>query len=526
MTSDASEVGKLRVALDELRLINNLVTKISHVRETNHIMEIIIAELVQVTGADQGVISLVSPLEEEDLVTVVRDSSSDPDALPYQVSSLISGWVLREKRLLKVDDLDNDERFSGLSSEDGKYKSVVCCPMIVRDEPIGLTTLIRKTAKGPFGDDHCRLAGILASQTAQLLSNARLYEEVADKNRLLEISRKQLADENLQLKSEVGASFAFENIIGKSPAMKKVLSLTSRFADNESPVLITGDTGTGKELIAKAIHFNSRRKNKPFVIKNCGVKTETLLESELFGHIKGAFTGADRNKPGLFKQADGGTIFLDEIGEAPAPTQVAILRVLETGEIRPVGANATEYVDVRIISATNRDLSEEMADNNFRRDLFYRLNTFTIELPSLSHRRDDIPLLVHYFLKKLKIKLNNEQLSITPEALEVLSRYHWPGNIRQLENEIERAAVVNDLKGRIDVNDLSPTVRQVGGGELPGAAYRGPLRDAVGQLECDIIKSTLDEYDGNILQTSKVLGLTRKGLKDKITRYNISLDQS
>jgi Nif-specific regulatory protein len=524
MSEDSPQLHKLQTALDELRIINNLLDRICRVRETNHIMQTIVSELIRTTGANQGIINLVTPSKDDVLRTVVRDRKSDAGGLPYKVSDLISGWVLKNKKMLKIDDLDRDDRFQGLSSDDGRNKSIVCFPMMVRNEIIGLTTLVRGSEKGPFADDHCRLAGILTSQSAHILSNAMLLEELARKNELLEISSKKLKAENIRLRGEVRATFGFENIIGKSPAMKNVLGLVSRFCGNDSPILITGETGTGKELIARAIHYNSDRKDKPFVIKNCGVKTETLLESELFGHMKGSFTGAIRDKAGLFKEADGGTIFLDEIGDAPLSTQAAILRVIQNGEIRPIGSTKTEYVDVRILSATNKDLNEEIKKSAFREDLFYRLNTFLIELPPLRHRKDDIPLLADYFLKRLRIKTGNENLSMSAAAMDSLCRHPWPGNIRQLENEIERAAVICNIDGSIEPHDFSPELLTGMTGSVDAGRYRGRLRDSVAEVETEIIKSALAEYKGNILQTSKALGLTRKGLKDKISRYNIDLE--
>ncbi|SYZ74340.1 hypothetical protein TRIP_C80017 [Candidatus Zixiibacteriota bacterium] len=519
-----NRLDAVQSALQELKDINRVLDRICRVRETNHIMSIIIDELISLTDAGQGVINLISPAEDSDLITVIRRQASQTEDFPYKISSLITGWVLKNNRLLKIDNLDADERFGGLSSENGKFKSIICSPMVVRGETIGLTALVRNQERGPFTEDQCRLVGIIVSQSAQILSNALLLDELAQKNKLLEISQKKLHDENISLKAELDAHFSFENIIGNSPAIKRVLTLASKVASNDSPLLIIGATGTGKELIARAIHHSSPRGRKPFVVKNCGIKTESLLEAELFGYVKGAFTGADRDRPGLFREASGGTIFLDEIGEAPLPTQVAILRVIETGEIRPVGAAKTEFVDVRVISATNRDLREEIKKGTFREDLFYRLNTFIIELPSLNQRREDIPLLVHYFLRQLQVKLGTGDLSVTPAALNLLSNYQWPGNIRQLENEIERAAVINDRGGEIDICDFSPEILSRAGTAAESHEYQGVLREAVEKVEKDIILSTLRENKGNILKSSRLLGLTRKGLKDKIARYGLKIE--
>lgn len=510
----------LRTAVSELQSVNSLLESICRVRETNHIMLRVVNELVRLTDADQGVISLVNDDDQISDQTVVRARPSNPAALPYKVDQQVCGWVLSRRVVLKIDDLDNDPRFPGLISEDGAIKSIICAPMIARGEVVGLTTLVRRAALGPFIDAHARLVGIITSQSAQVLANAILLEDLGRKNALLQESYHRLQEENVRLADTVAGIYSFESIIGQSTSMRQVLTLASKVASNDSPVLITGPTGSGKELVARAIHYNSGRRKNPYVIKNCGVRTETLLESELFGHVRGAFTGADRDKPGLFREADGGTVFLDEIGDAPEATQTAILRVIENGEIRPVGASRPEYVDVRVISATNKDLKRAMEAGTFRSDLYYRINAVTILIPSLMERRTDIPLLIEHFLTKQRLRMNRPDLALTPDAMAALQRYHWPGNVRQLENEIERAAIVSDNEGFIDVCDLSTDV--CAGSEGGGSDSKsGQLRDAVDRLEREMIQGTLLETNGNIQRSARLLGLTRKGLKDKISRYGI-----
>ena len=522
--SDLQKILQLEEALAELETINRVLGRICQVCETNHIMSIIVNELVSCTGAAQGVINLVASGKTDNMETIVRDADRRDEEV-FRLDDLVAGWVLTHKRQLKIDNTDADDRFPGLTSDGGRFKSLVCTPMIVRGNIIGLTSLVRDEKAGPFSDGQCRMVGIIVSESAHILANALLMKDLARKKELLEITRQALSDENARLQSEVADTFAFENIVGRSPAMKRVLTLASKVSANDVPVLITGPTGTGKELIARAIHYNSRRRKRPFVVKNCGVKTESLLESELFGHVKGAFTGADRTKEGLFKEADGGTIFLDEIGDAPQSTQMAILRVLENGEIRPVGAGRTEFVDVRIISATNKDLSQGISDGTFREDLFYRLNTVTIELPPLHNRPEDIPLLVHVFLDQLKAKLGYDRLSISPEALNALMQYPWPGNVRQLQHEMERAAVVCEAGGTINVNHLSRDIQKGSDLDRGRQIPKGSLRRVVEQIEREMIADALAATHGNILKSAEVLGLTRKGLKDKMTRYGINPDQ-
>jgi transcriptional regulator with GAF, ATPase, and Fis domain len=524
MTNNIPKNSDSAELLDNLIFINNLINKICGLRETNHIMESIIVELVAKSNADQGTISLLSGSCSSNLSTVVRVIDKSQKELPYQLGIQLIGWMQKNKTLLRIDDLDSDPRFNGLNSHDGKYKSLICYPMIVRGDLIGMTSLIRSVSKSPFTDSDCRLLGILVPQSSQILFNTRLLEDLAKTNELLELSRNKLKDDYIRLQIELKSSFAHENIVGKSSSMKKVMVQVSKYCSMDSPILITGETGTGKDLIAQAIHYNSDRKAKPFVVINCGLKTETLLESELFGHLRGSFTGAVKNKSGLFKEADGGTIFLDEIGDAPLSTQAAILRVIQNGEIRPLGSTKTEFVNVRVISATNKNLNKQMADGLFREDLFYRLSTYTIAIPPLRERRDDIPLLVNHFINKAKIKVKRETLSISPGALDILANYQWPGNIRELENEIERAAVTCGPSGVIEPADLSKNVTSATADDFNFLEFNGELHAAVEKVERSIIKKALAINKGNYTQTAKLLGLTRKGLMNKISRYKISID--
>jgi transcriptional regulator with GAF, ATPase, and Fis domain len=519
MASD--DITKLRQALDELQTINRVLDRIARVRESNHILAIIIEELVNATQADQGVINLLTEQSTGDPETVVRRGNRDVDSLPFKVDQILSGWVLRERRTLKIDDLDNDERFPGMISDDGRMKSVLICPMTSRDQTIGLLSLVRTEQSGKFTDEQARLVGIVASQSAHVLANTLLLEQMARANALLEQSASALQEENKRLLEDISESCSFESMIGQSPVMRELLTLASKVASHDSPVFISGPTGSGKELLARAIHFSSPRKSRPFVVKNCGVKTESLLESELFGHVRGAFTGADRDKAGLFREADGGTIFLDEIGDAPLSTQVAILRALENGEIRPVGADGTEKVDVRVISATNQDLAEMVEDGSFRRDLLYRLNTFSLNLPPLSARPGDIELLAKHFVDVFRVKLGKQRLVLSDDALSALQSYHWPGNVRQLKHELERAAVICSNESEIHATDLSQEVVGGAGGEIDIRGFRGQLRDILNRVEKEVLISALREHDGNIMRTSQELGLTRKGLRDKMSRHQI-----
>ncbi|CCE11053.1 two component sigma-54-dependent hydrogenase transcriptional regulator, Fis family [Bradyrhizobium sp. STM 3843] len=304
--------------------------------------------------------------------------------------------------------------------------------------------------------------------------------------------------------------------------MRGVIELGRRAADYDISVLITGESGTGKELLARAIHYGSARATKAFVIQNCGALPDELLESELFGCKKGAFTGAYQDRIGLFEVADGGTIFLDEIGETSPAFQVKLLRVLQESEIRPLGAQRVRKVDVRVVAATNRDLEAEVEAGRFRRDLYYRLAAFPVHMPALRDRPMDIPLIAEGVLSAVKVSFNRPNLRFASAALEEFSRYHWPGNVRELQNEIQRMAVLADadelrcppFAGRRTPRRASPAAN----GQLNGSAT---LKDKVEDLEKAVIINYLEKYEGNISRVANELGLSRVGLRNKLSRYDL-----
>ena len=330
-----------------------------------------------------------------------------------------------------------------------------------------------------------------------------------------------LKAENQLLKKQLSADIGINSIIGKSRAMKELMEMLAMVAPSEATVLITGESGTGKELIARSLHYNSSRKDYPLVTVNCAAITETLLESELFGHEKGAFTGAEKRREGRFMQANQGTIFLDEIGETSAAMQAKLLRVLQEKEIERVGGEKVIQVDVRIVAATNLDLEVEVAEGRFREDLFYRLNVMPLNVPPLRDRQDDIPLLAQHFLKKYASKNRKSVKGIAPMAMDMLIKYNWPGNVRELENAIERAIIL--LTGdHVSENQLPLNiVKKYPGGDAL-AASTTPAADGMRSLEDiekEAILATLDATDGNKSETARRLGITRKTLHNKLKSY-------
>ncbi|MBW1808845.1 MAG: sigma-54-dependent Fis family transcriptional regulator [Deltaproteobacteria bacterium] len=336
--------------------------------------------------------------------------------------------------------------------------------------------------------------------------------------------RLKLSRENIRLKQEIHRENSFENIIGRSDSMQLMFKTVEKIAEFKSTVLITGESGTGKELIARALHNRSPRRDKPFVAVNCGAIPENLLESELFGYIRGAFTDAIRNKQGLFEEADSGTLFLDEIGELPLGLQVKLLRVLQESEIRRVGENKPRKVDVRILAASIRDLLAEVKIGGFREDLFYRLNVLSIKIPPLRDRPEDIPMLVEHFLTRCNTKLGTNIAEVDPAAMKLLVEYSWPGNVRELENLVERAVILCDGDSIIPelltdkVQQAAPEpVSHIPAGQLS-------IKKTVRALEEELIKRALEKTGGNRTRAAKLLEISHRTLLYKLKDYKIDAD--
>jgi len=325
------------------------------------------------------------------------------------------------------------------------------------------------------------------------------------------------------LEAELRSKYKFESIVGSHPQMLDLLKLVSQIADSDAIVLIQGESGSGKELIARALHFNSSRRNKPFVPINCGALSENLLESELFGHVRGAFTGAINEKTGWFESANGGSIFLDEVGEMSPALQVKLLRVLQTGEYCRVGESKIRYTDVRIIAATNKNLKQLVEEDNFREDLYYRLNVFDLLVPPLRERKSDIPLMIDHFLQNYKEKYEKEYLTISREAHTVLLAYDYPGNCRELENIIQHALLLAEGK-YIEVNNL-PRRLLPGGTKFTSNAKLSPFKiskqNMIEKFELDYIIDCLKTCNGNISRAATIAGINVKNFYQKMTKYDI-----
>ncbi len=335
-------------------------------------------------------------------------------------------------------------------------------------------------------------------------------------NKALEV--RNLRDENVRLKEELGRKYSWDNIVGHSSAMQQIFASVMRVASSRATVLLAGESGVGKDLIARAIHFHSPRRDKPFVKINCTALPENLMESELFGYEKGAFTGANMSKAGKFEQADSGTVMLDEIGDVPGNIQVKLLRVLQEREVERLGSNKTLHIDVRVIAATNRDLRAALEDGTFREDLYYRLNVVPIEIPPLRERKEDIPYLVRFFVDKLGKENGGHVRSITDAAVDKLMQYSWPGNVREIENVIERSIVMTTGE-KLDADDIRLDMNlrprpQAGEMALPEGM-------SLDQYEQELIRNALKQANNNKSQAARILGLTRNSLRYRLTQMGI-----
>jgi transcriptional regulator with GAF, ATPase, and Fis domain len=429
----------------------------------------------------------------------------------FPLSRAVVRRVMRDKAAVLVSNAAEDLKTESVMR--AQILSTIGVPLWEGDTIRGVLQCDNREGRGFFNEADLDLLTVLAGQATLAIENARLVQR-------LRLAEEKLRGEVKYLKGREEKR-RFSDIIGESAAMGEIFRQLEKVIDTRATVCIEGETGTGKEVIASAIHYQGRRREKLFVAQNCAAVPENLLESELFGHKKGAFTGADHDKKGLFEIADGGTLFLDEIGEMSLGLQAKLLRVLQEGTIRPVGGTQSKTIDVRIICATNRSLEKEVERGQFRQDLFYRLRVFPLRLPPLRERRDDIPLLVEHFLRKYTSEMNKPVAGITPEAVDQLQSYSWPGNIRELENEVQRLVIQCDAEGFITPDMLAPSVRKVEGLLGRVAPKKGTLKDMMEEIERWLLQEALREHGGNKTKTAETLGITREGLHKKLSKYGM-----
>jgi transcriptional regulator with GAF, ATPase, and Fis domain len=439
----------------------------------------------------------------------------------------IAGSVFRSGEAEIILDVAQDSRhYSDVDSATAfKTKAMIAVPLKTKEQTIGVLEVLNKI-RGDFDEKDFNFLVTLAPIMAMALDNARMCTELNSAYRELQLINKdkdevikKTKNEVAYLRREVERYYRFDQVIGNSERMLEVFRLCERAIDSDITVLIEGETGTGKELIARTIHFNGPRKKMPFVSQNCGGIPDTLLASELFGHKRGSFTGAVNDKKGLFETAHGGTVFLDEVAEMSPAMQTSLLRVLQEGEIKALGSDLSKKVDVRVISATNKNLEKEVQEGRLREDLFYRLSVFTVDLPPLRDRTGDIPVLANHFIRKYNKKTKKSVVGFSQRAMDCLSSYPFPGNVRELENEIERAMAMVADNNQIDISNLSDKIRDDSVRETHGVRLRGSLKEMVETLEKSVLLEKLREHKGNKTRVAKELGLSRNGLMKKMQRY-------
>jgi len=486
--------------LTDLNALLRISKAVNSVRGLEALEKEVLERIFEVAPADRAAILLCEHGMDEWTSIFGWDRAAGPNPA-VQVSRTIVSQVLSDGVAVLSNDLSSTESFSDTASIlERRIHSVLAVPLEVFDRILGVIYLDASNPKAHFDENHLQLLTGIGSIAAAALDNARRMES--------------LEQENRRLQAEISLE---HNMVGDSPRMRDVYQFIARVAPRDVTVLIFGESGTGKELVARAIHRNSSRADKPCMAINCAALAETLLESELFGHEKGAFTGAIAQKKGKLEVAEGGTVFLDEIGELAPPLQAKLLRVLQEREFERVGGTRTIKLNVRLITATNRDLEEEVKRGRFREDLFYRLNVVAVRMPALRERREDIPLLASYFTAKFSQRSNRPVLGVSPQARAGLMNYDWPGNVRELENAIERAVVLgsSDL---ILPEDLPEAILEKA--ESAGAtmtAFHDALREAKKQL----ILNAFEQAQGTYTEAARLLGLHPNYLHRLIRNLNM-----
>jgi Nif-specific regulatory protein len=482
----------------DLSALMKVATTINAIHGLTELQKTLLELLFEVVPAQHGAILLSDGNGEFDaLFGLDRDRGTDKT---IKVSRTIARQVMRERAALLASNPATDPDLASESMMIVNPSAVLCVPLMMRDRPLGVIYLDTKGPEARIDQNHLELVTAIAGIAAVAIENARHIEWLEGENRRL------LDDVNIE-----------HNMVGESPVMRQVYQLISKVAPTDSTVLIQGESGTGKELAARAIHQNSKRASKPFMAVNCAALAESLLESELFGHEKGAFTGAVTQKKGRLETADGGTLFLDEVGEISPTLQVKLLRVLQEREFERVGGTKTIKVDIRLVAATNQDLERAIEQGAFRQDLYYRLNVVSIEMPPLRSRREDIPLLASYFVEKYSAKCNRKVSGISQDARARIREYDWPGNVRELENAIERAVVLGTTE-QILSEDLPEAILETSAAESRASAK---YHEAVAQTKKQIILEAMDQAGGNYTEAARILEVHPNYLHRLIRNLNL-----
>ena len=542
----AAESDAPSARAEDLARLRKTLRALASETDTRRLLVLVVDQVVALTSAERGFLVLRTNERKYEMVAARSLDGEDVQRPGVKISKAVAEEVARTGRPLLTTNAQADERLRESKSVEGmRLRSVLCLPLAGRDGFLGFLYLDHRFEDGAFHERDLPLLEAFADGAAVALENARLVTELRErtdelarsKSRVEELNRlleERVARQTQELdavrsllrdRSDAPLKYEYRAIVGHAPALREALRLVDHGVDASVPVLILGESGTGKELVARAIHALGARKDRPFVSENCAAIPETLLESALFGHVRGAFTGAESDRVGIFEQADGGTLFLDEIGEIPLSMQVKLLRVLESGELRKVGGKDVRRVDVRIVSATNRDLAAMVESGAFREDLYYRIHVLMIRLPPLRERRDDIPLLVRHFLAEHAELTGTPPREVDDAAMEILAGHPWPGNVRQLRNEVLRAVALSSAMILPDV--LSDDVRKR---SVPASArhhdeFARPLKeivqDAVDVVERRAVLDALLQSGWKKTLAAERLQVSRPTLDAKIKRHGV-----
>ncbi len=463
-------------------------------------------EFMALVRAECGYIQLLRPGSQQTQRVLIRQCLHGECGFDSHLENLLGGWMLKHRVPLLSHDLTQHFQFGSAAKRYENISSLIAVPLLYGENIIGLVSLVRVKPTPVFTDADKQMSMALADEIVEFIEQSEI--------------RQQLFSDYQNLRSQLKDRYSVHGILGASPAMKEVFSILDRVIPTEGRILLQGESGTGKERIAKVIHHEGPRKNRPFIAVDCGALPPTLLESELFGHVRGSFTGADRDRRGLFEEANGGTLFLDEIANTTLETQSKLLRVLQEGEVRPIGSNQARNVDVRIISAASIDLDQKIKKGEFRSDLFFRLNVVPIKLPALRQRIEDIPMLCSHFLTRFATKYAKQLHHLAAETIKILERYSWPGNIRELENTIERAVILarpaeTILKPELLPFELSFSDMQQPLFDLP---LTGDLENLLANYEREILKNVLIKHQWNQTSAAKELNISERTMRYKMQR--------
>jgi len=513
MVSFCDKTGRECYGKTELPLLFEISRMMNNSKNIKEVLYPAIKIMSEHIGAEKAILTILNRQNSKLLIEIGYGLSDDArNKVKYDVGEGVIGEVVKTGKPVYIPKIMGDKRYlnklkTRLLTPDRKDLSFICVPIKAEEQIVGTLSINRVFDEhGDYNED-IRLLTIVGSMIAQAVR--------ARQDKIEEIER--LTAENKKLQDELRDPVRPKNIIGNSGRMREVYKLIERVSKTNATVLIRGESGVGKELIADALHYGSSRADHPIIKVNCSALPESLIESELFGHEKGAFTGADQMRKGRFELAEGGTLFLDEIGDLPSSTQVKLLRTLQEKEFERVGGGKTIKADVRIVAATNRNLEESIQKGEFREDLFYRLNVFPIYLPPLRERINDIPVLVDHFIHKCNQNNFTDIKRISSSAIDMLMVYHWPGNIRELENCIERSAIMS-TDGVIRAHNLPPTLQTA---LSSGTETSGTLNAVLDRVEHQMILDTLNTTRGNVYKASKMLGITERILGLRLKKYNI-----